>query len=125
MEMQTTNCPMCPRHCSLDKLNCGKGKTFAALLDEDPAKAMELCRSQESDHIHKKHEHGNRRDSGHGFDTDPDSLGSLLHRCGRASHHGAVDAESIGRLLTLQEQETLKGLLKKLVKGLEQNKEAL
>ena len=101
MSEQITNCPQCGRHCDLTMPNCERGKRFAEQITNGvtPEQAMS----------------GGHHDHHHGGRPDDDSLAGMFRACGHRLHHGGEGAEKMFDKLTPQEQETLKGLLKKLL----------
>lgn len=77
-------CPQCDNHCPADALQCGKGRRFFGMEEENHS----------------------RRES--------DSLTSLLQRCGHFVHHTDEEEEILFRVLTEEEKKVLQELLEKL-----------
>ena len=111
--VSSESCPCCPRHCPLDATSCEKGAAYAAMSPEERTAGHE-AHSHGGNGERGGHPHGgddfHRRGEGHGrghgphghkpdgpdhhgphpeFFDDPDSLNSLMHRCGHALRHRA------------------------------------
>ena len=80
-------CPQCDNHCPADALQCGKGRRFFGVEEENH----------------------NHRESG--------GLTSLLQRCGRLVHHTDLEEETLFQVLTEEEKAVLQELLGKLDTG--------
>ena len=94
-----TNCPQCPKHCPVEALSCGRGRAyFGQSIEAQPQE------------VHDDHHHG---EHGHHGKPNLDSLEGLLRFFGHALHHGSVEDDAF-TALSMDEQEQLKGLLKKL-----------
>lgn len=96
-----TNCPQCPRHCSVDALSCGRGKAFFA------------DKQDTGDRSHHEYNHEHRERGPHGR-PNKSTLEGLLMICVHHLHHGGADNQSFATL-SVAEQEELKALLTKLV----------
>ena len=97
-----SNCPQCPKHCPVDALSCGRGRAYFGQSVEN--------QQQEGHDEHRRGEHDN-----HGK-PNLDSLEGLLRFLGHSLHHGGVEGDAFASL-SADEQEQLKGLLKKLAES--------
>ena len=103
-----TNCPLRPNHCSIDSPRCGRGKELAEKLKS--GEPIDL------DALRKEHDHGEHGHGGHG-PRDRESLEGLLCECGHVLHHGNKSGKELFAALSAAEEETMKGLLRKLVES--------
>ena len=106
---EITNCPLCPRHCSIEAPSCGRGKALAEKLKAGENVDIEKLQN-ERQHERGSHGHGDRK-------HDRDSLEGLLHECVHRLHHRDEDGADFFAALSEDEKDTLKLLLRKLVEG--------
>lgn len=114
-----TNCNQCPNHCPADALQCGKGRHYFEQLENPDAAAAdgEEHRGHGEGHGHREGHHGKS-----------DDLYGLMRACGHYLHHShsggkhqdGSERNHLFAALDETEQETLKGLLKKLTDSWEQ-----
>lgn len=82
-------CPQCPNHCPVESLSCGRGRAYFGVDD-----------SHSSSHKN----------------FDEQSIAGLLRQCGHMLHHNQnITNDDICKHLTNEEQNILKGLLKKIL----------
>ena len=105
-----TNCPQCPKHCPVEALSCGRGRAYFGQSSENQQP------EGHDEHSYGGYEEG--RHGEHGLHGKPnmDSLEGLLRFFGHALHHGGVEDNAFAAL-SADEQEQLKGLLKKLAES--------
>lgn len=106
-DKKITNCNQYPNHCPADALQCGRGRHYFEQL-ENPG-AVEASTGESRNHRHGK----------------SDDLYGLMRACGHYLHHSVgrhqeEREENLFAALGGAEQETLKGLLKKLLDSWEQ-----
>lgn len=105
------NCPQCPKHCSRDALNCGRGRAYFGIETSEDT-----------------HEEGRGGHGGHGsrfaelekLEPEQMTLAQLLIRCGfiagkKLSHQG--EGADIISGLTDEDRENVQESLVKLLKA--------
>lgn len=136
-----TNCNQCPNHCPADALQCGKGRHYFEQLENPDAAAADGGEHRGHGEGHGNKEghghgegHGNKEGHGHGeghghregHHGKSDDLYGLMRACGHYLHHSGgkhqdgSEKNHLFSALDETEQETLKGLLKKLTDSWEQ-----
>lgn len=82
-----TNCPLCPNHCPVEELHCGRGRAYFANLNGEAADQPMNTERHEHGERHHEHEHGHHHHPHMEIDENS-SLEMLLRACGHRLHHG-------------------------------------
>lgn len=112
--MEEKVCPMCPNHCPVDALKCGRGRAHfgsaetAAAPSEPQREEGRHDRSGRGDHRRHGMSGGHLREST-AKDTDPTI--TLLRQCGYLLYHG--EGEGLLSCLSDLERAQLQALLRK------------
>ena len=125
----TTNCPQCANHCSLDALQCGRGRKYLESLqskEQSLGGEVDANRTEEqADHEqmhgrgrhrgidhrhggerHREMKHGHGKGFGHGrhqydYEENSDDLYGLLRVCGHMLYRQGGERNGQGRIISI------------------------
>lgn len=108
MNAQEATCPHCHNHCPVSNPKCDRGREYVDNIKKGLAEPT--CQNKESGihHGHREGHHGHRQ-------ADFSTVTGLLQSCRHAMFHGELEEAAVKKALTPEEQEILKGLLKRVL----------
>lgn len=107
---ELSNCPQCSRHCPVDALSCGRGRSY---FGQENGVSEQGQGRDGRDHENRGSHDGY---AGHHGKQDKSTIEGLLRICGHTLHHGGGNGD-LCAALSDSEQMQLKELLTKLVES--------
>lgn len=108
MNTQEPTCPHCHNHCPVSNPKCDRGREYADNIKKGLVDPSYQNRESGGHRRHGEDHHGHRQ-------VDLSTVTGLLQACGHAMFHGELEEAAVKKALTPEEQEILKGFLKRVL----------